>query len=154
MGSWPPDCDSELLGELVEAVRERVAVPDDHRTAARFAYAWRTADEELAVAELMFDSACDPEPAGLTRSAGSARALTFRSGPVLVEVEVTDDGIVGQLSPASAGRVLARTAAGVYDRTQVGPVGFFSLGPPPPGPVRICAYTAEFSVATAWVPLA
>jgi hypothetical protein len=154
MGSWPPVGDEGLVTELGEALRDEEAVPDDHRAAARFAYAWRTAAEELAIAELMFDSACDPEPAGPTRSAAGARALSFRSGPVLVELEVTDDGIVGQLSPASAGRVLARTATGVYDRTQVGPVGYFSLGVPPSGPVRICAYTAEFSVATAWVTLA
>jgi hypothetical protein len=156
MGSWPPAGDQDLLAELGEALRAAGPVPQEYVTAGLAAYTWRTIDAELAIAELTFDSACDAEPAGLTRAAapaGGTRTLAFRSGPVVVEIEVSGDGIVGQLSPASGGRVTAETSEDVYDRTQVGPVGFFSLAPPPPGPVRICAYTAGYSVATSWVTL-
>ncbi|MDG4830809.1 hypothetical protein O7627_16050 [Solwaraspora sp. WMMD1047] len=157
MGSWPPADDNTLLTELGEALREAGPVPQEFETSARAAFTWRTVDAELALAELTFDSACDAEPAGLTRSggrdAGAARTLAFRSGPVVVEIEVTEAGIVGQLSPASGGRVTARTANGAYDEAAVDPVGFFSLAAPPPGPVRLCAHTAGYAIATSWVSL-
>lgn len=153
MGLWPPVDDDALLAELRVALRESREVPDDFLTAARAALTWRTIDAELAVAELVFDSACDPEPAGLTRSSGSARTLTFRSGPVVVEIEVTGAGITGQLSPAAGGRVTARTTGGTYDQAEVDAVGFFTLGAPPPGPVRIHATTSEYEIATSWVSL-
>ena len=100
MGSWPPaDDDPALLTGLGEALRAPGPVPEEFLAAARGAFAWRTVDEDLSVAELTFDSACDAEPAGLTRSGGSARTLSFRTDSVVVVVEVSEDGIVGQLSP-------------------------------------------------------
>lgn len=153
MGSWPPVDDDTLLAELRVALREPREVPEEFLAAARSAYTWRTIDAELAVAELVFDSACDPEPVGLTRSSSSARTLTFRNGPVIVEIEVTSAGITGQLSPARGGRVTARTMEGVYDQATVDSLGFFTLGTPPPGPVRIYASTGEYTIATSWVCL-
>lgn len=153
MGSWPPVDDDTLLTELRVALRESREVPEEFLVAARAAYAWRTIDAELAIAELVFDSASDPEPAGLTRSGGSSRTLTFRNGPVLLEIEVTAAGITGQLSPAQGGRVTARTVDRTYDQTAVDPVGFFTLAAPPPGPVRIYATTGDYAIATAWVSL-
>lgn len=114
---------------------------------------WRTVEAELAIAELIFDSACDVEPAGLTRSAGSARTLTFRAGEIVVEIEVTDAGIVGQLSPARRGRIVAHGVDGPYAETAVDEMGFFSLAAPPSGPVRLQARTEGYAVATDWVPL-
>lgn len=153
MGSWPPVDDDTLLTELRTALREPREVPEEFLAAARSAFTWRTIDGELAVAELVFDSACDPEPAGLTRSSGSARTLTFRNGPVVVEIEVTSAGITGQVSPAHGGRVTVRTTDGTYGQTAIDPLGFFTLGAPPPGPVRIYASTGEYTVATSWVSL-
>ncbi|WP_422774643.1 hypothetical protein ACN28C_13105 [Plantactinospora sp. WMMC1484] len=183
MGQWPPGDDEALLGELAEALRDtgpppdetpappdespaprdefpaadadelRTAGPDEFLAAGYAAFSWRTVDTELAIAELTFDSACDPEPAGLTRSAGSARALAFHAGPVVVAIEVTGTGIIGQLSPARGGRIVARTPRGPYEEVAVDAVGFFSLGPPPPGPVQLQARTADYAVATSWVPL-
>lgn len=153
VGLWPPVDDSTLLGELREAIREADQVPEEFLTAARAAYIWRTIDSELAIAELVFDSACDPEPAGSTRSAGSARTLTFRSGPVVLEIEVSAAGVVGQLSPAQGGRITARTAEGPYGQATLDRVGFFALGPPPAAPVRIYASTSEYAIATSWVCL-
>ncbi|MEH1101939.1 hypothetical protein [Micromonospora sp. CPCC 205561] len=153
MEPWPPATDEALLAELRAALREPDPVPEEFLTAARAAFGWRTVDAELAVAELTFDSACDPEPAGLTRSTGSARTLTFRTGPVVVEIEVTPTGVVGQLSPARGGRVTARTSAGPYEEAPVDAGGFFSMGAPPAGPVQLRARTFEYAVATAWVSL-
>ena len=153
MTPWPPADDDELLGELSAALDEAREVPPEHLAAARAAFAWRTIDAELAVAELVFDSACDPAPAGPLRSAGAARLLTFRRGEVVLEIEVTEEGIVGQLSPAGRGQVTAGTAAGDYDRTEIDPVGYFTLAPAPRGPVRLRAVTTGFTVTTSWVCL-
>jgi hypothetical protein len=153
MTRWPPADDGELLGELRGALDEARQVPADHLSAARAAFAWRTIDDELAVAELVFDSACDPAPAGQLRSTASARLLTFRHGEVVLEIEVTEEGIAGQLSPPAAGRVTAGTATGDYDRTEIDPVGYFTLAPAPRGPVRLRATTAGFTVTTSWVCL-
>ncbi|MFI0794830.1 hypothetical protein ACH4OY_19395 [Micromonospora rubida] len=153
MAPWPPADDDALTVELGAALWDAGPVPEEFLTAARAAFAWRTLDAELAVAELMFDSACDAEPAGLTRSGGAARTLSFRSGAVVLEIEVSDAGIVGQLSPARGGRVTARTATGQYDESPVDEVGFFSLGAPPAGPVRLAARADGYAVATDWVSL-
>ncbi|WDZ85817.1 hypothetical protein [Micromonospora cathayae] len=153
MEQWPPAGDDALLVELGAALRDSGPVPEEFLNAALAAFTWRTVDAELAVAELTFDSACDLEPAGLTRSAGTDRTLTFRTGRVVVEVEVTATGIVGQLSPARGGQISARTPAGRYEDVAVDAVGFFSLGVPPTGPVQLRARTAEYAVVTAWVTL-
>lgn len=153
MEQWPPVDDAVLLVELGAALRDPGPVPEEFLDAALAAFSWRTIDAELALAELAFDSACDLEPAGLTRSAGTERTLTFRSGQVVVELEVTATGIVGQLSPARPGRVSARTATGQYDDVPVDEVGFFSMGVPPTGPVQFRARTAEYAVRTSWVAL-
>ncbi|MEU7994821.1 hypothetical protein AB0B83_05715 [Micromonospora sp. NPDC049060] len=153
MEPWPPAADDALLAELRAALRDSGPVPEEFLAAALAAFSWRTVDAELALAELTFDSVCDPEPAGPTRSAGSARTLTFRTGAVVVEIELTPTGIVGQLSPARGGRVAARTAVGPYEEVPVDAVGYFSMGVPPAGPVQFCARTAGYAVATAWVTL-
>ncbi|GAB3806111.1 hypothetical protein [Micromonospora zhanjiangensis] len=153
MEPWPPTDDSALTAELGAALWGAGPVPEEFLTAALAAFTWRTVDAELVLAELTFDSACDAEPAGLTRSAGATRTLSFRAGPVVLEIEVSEAGIVGQLFPPGGGRVDARTAAGSYDQAPVDEVGFFSLGTPPPGPVQIRARAGGYAVATPWVSL-
>ncbi|MEV0727442.1 MULTISPECIES: hypothetical protein [Polymorphospora] len=156
MQPWLPNADDSLLAELGAALRDPGPVPEEFLTAALAAFAWRTVDTDLAIAELTFDSACDPAPAGPVRSAGtarSARTLAFRTGPVSVELEVTGAGIVGQLTPASGGLITARTPDGRYDESPIDQVGFFSLGPPPAGPVQLWARTGGRTLATAWVSL-
>ncbi|MEH1015414.1 hypothetical protein V6U90_20155 [Micromonospora sp. CPCC 206060] len=153
MEPWPPAADDALLAELGAALRDSGPVGEEFLTAALAAFSWRTIDAELAIAELTFDSACDVEPAGAVRSGGGSRTLSFRTGPVVVEIEVTGTGIVGQLSPARGGRVVARSATGRYEEAPVDPVGFFTLGVPPAGPVQLCARTTGYAVATAWVSL-
>ena len=153
MGSWRLDDDDALLTELRDALRAADSVPAEFLTAARGAWAWRNVDEELAVAQLAFDSACDVEPAGLTRSGSGSRTLTFSSGDVLVEIEVTSTGVIGQLSPASGGRVTARTSRGTFDESTIDPAGYFTLRVPPSEPVRLDAHTSGYHVATSWVCL-
>ncbi|RIV41604.1 hypothetical protein [Micromonospora radicis] len=153
MEQWPPADDAALGAELRAALWDAGAVPEQHLRAARAAFAWRTVDAELTIAELVFDSACAAGAAGATRSGGSTRTLSFRAGPVVLEIEVSDAGIVGQLSPAGGGRISARTANGVLDDAPIDAVGLFSLTVPPPGPVQLHARAAGYAVATDWVCL-
>ncbi|QKW14978.1 hypothetical protein [Verrucosispora sp. NA02020] len=153
MEPWPPVDDGRLAAELVAALWDSEGVPEEHLTAARAAFARRRTDAEVTLAELTFDSVLEPESAGLTRSSGSARSLCFRGDGMVLEIEVSDAGIVGQVSPAGRGRVSARTVGGVYDEATVDAVGLFSLGVPPTGPVQLRAYTGEHVVATDWVCL-
>ena len=136
MRVWPPADDDALLAELGTALGEAEQVPPADLTAARGAFAWRTVDADLAIAELMFDSACDPEPAGLTRSGGDgpARALAFRRGPVTLEIEVTEAGIVGQLSPAHRRPGHRPYRRGRLRRGGCRPGGLLLAGRAPAGP--------------------
>ncbi|HKS98308.1 MAG TPA: hypothetical protein VJT31_02160 [Rugosimonospora sp.] len=149
----PHSDDEALLAELAEALREGASVPTHYVDAAQAALSWRTVDAELAIAELTFDSACDPEPAGATRG-GSARTLAFRGGELSVEIEVTDAGIAGQVIPASGGQVEVQTAMGAADSAPIDEIGCFVLGAPPAGPVRLHARTGRHRIATSWVSLA
>lgn len=151
--SWRHADDDALLAELGAALRAPGPVPDEFLAAARGIFAWRTVDAELTIAELVFDSVCDPEPAGRTRSNGSTRTLAFSTGEVGVEIEVNGTGVTGQLWPACGGRVSAQSAAGVYDDAEVDQVGFFTLRVPPPGPVRLLARTRSYDIVTSWVSL-
>lgn len=146
--------DAALLADLGEALHEPEQVPDAFLTAARAALTWRTVDDELTLAELRFDSACDPAPAGLTRSGTGVRLLAFRGGEVGVEIEVGPEGIVGQLTPGHAGRVHTEAPTGVVEATTADQAGFFTLGPPPAGPVRLAAQTPAHRFVTSWVSLA
>ena len=56
-------------------------------------------DGPTGVAELVFDSALDPEPAGLTRASGSTRLLAFRADGFAVDIELGEDELLGQLYP-------------------------------------------------------
>ncbi|MGC5052360.1 hypothetical protein ACLQ2S_12995 [Micromonospora sp. DT48] len=153
MEQWPPVDDVAFAAELRAALAVVGEVPEEHVRAAQAAFAWRTVDAELTLAELVFDSAGELGAALPTRSAGSARNLSFRGGPIVMEIEVGGTGIVGQLCPADGGRVSARTATGTYEETSIDEVGLFSLGPPPPGPVRLHACSGGFTVVTDWICL-
>ncbi|HEV7656255.1 MAG TPA: hypothetical protein VGP36_16190 [Mycobacteriales bacterium] len=124
--------DDRLLAELGAAVRDEAAVPDGLRRAGRAAYGWRTVDAELAELEAA--------PAGAvgTRAAGDEpRALRFRAGEVLIEVELTADGLQGQVVPPRAARMTLETASGTAQTTEVDVVGWFLFSPPPREPFRL-----------------
>lgn len=157
-GSWPPVDSDALLAELREALIGAGPTPDEFLATARAAFTWRRVDVELALAELIFDSACDAAPAGPIRATGltaggPVRTLTFRSAASVLEFEVSGAGVVGQLTPASGGRLTAATPHGPYEEVPIDPAGYFSLGVPPAGPVRLTARTGGHTIATDWVCL-
>jgi hypothetical protein len=145
--------DEELLAELREAMAERAAVPPAFVAAARSAYAWHHIDAELA--RLIYDSRQDADLSATLRSeAASIRALTFASARFSIEVEVTDDALLGQLIPPQPGTVEIQTLAGEATDGEIDEVGCFSIEPKPEDQFRLRFRTdGQPDVLTGWLTL-
>jgi hypothetical protein len=129
--------DEDLLRELGAAQREAPA-DDGIIAAAEAAFSWRTADEELELLTLETETILGAL-AGAVRGTGRAapRTLTFRGEQLSVEIEIDDNGIVGQLIPPQPGQVTLVTSDGPQAAAQADEVGCFALPLPPPGPMRL-----------------
>ena len=145
------DDDDLLLHDLADALRGLPPAPPQFILAAEAALTWRTIDAELA--ELSYDSADDAALLARTRSSALARTLAFAGGGASIELELTEAGIVGQVSPAGGGRVSAESTAGVFAETAVDEIGCFLLAAPPAGPFRLHARGDRYAVVTCWVRL-
>jgi hypothetical protein len=152
--SMPPqwNSDDDLLADLGAALSSTAPDTADLVEAGVGAFTWRRVDEELALAALVYDSALDRELAGRVRSRGGTRILAFRGQGVGVEIELTGEGIVGQLTPGGD-QVILESPQGTFDRAYVDELGCFVLKSPPPGPVRLHCHTADAGVVTDWVAL-
>ncbi len=134
-------------------MRARSQVPPELVQAGKNIYAWHTIDAELAA--LTFDSDREPGAAAATRSeSASIRALTFSSGRLTIEVEVTETSLIGQVMPPREGTVEAQTRDGATVTAAVDGIGCFSVEPIPPGPFRLRYRDSEATdVVTAWITL-
>jgi hypothetical protein len=102
--------DETLLAALRQALRARQAVAPEFVEAGKNAFAWHNIDAELA--QLTFDSTRDAAHApGMRAEAASIRALTFTSARLTIELEVTQDSLLGQIVPGQAGTVMVRSRA-------------------------------------------
>ncbi len=91
-----PGADEELLEEeLRQAASLLDPVPPALLQSAVDAFALR--DLEARVAELTFDSLVDAIP--VRGAAAAPRMLTFSAGEVTLDVEVTEEGLIGQVLP-------------------------------------------------------
>jgi hypothetical protein len=144
--------DDNLLAALRDAVRAREAVPAWFVDTAKNAYTWHNIDAELA--QLTYDSHSDERMAAVTRSeTASIRALTFTAAELSMELEVTEDSLLGQIMPPQAGTLEIHTMAGVIT-TPVDEIGFFSLEPKPDGSFRLRWRTpVGGDVMTGWINL-
>jgi hypothetical protein len=146
--------DGSLLAALRTAIEARSAVPAAFVEAGRNAYAWHNIDAELA--SLSYDSLWDAGRAAAMRSEdASIRALTFQSARFSIEVEVTQDGLYGQLIPPQPGTAMLQTRSGQSVTAPIDDVGCFTFGPKPDGPFRLrCQTGAPADVRTGWVDVA
>jgi hypothetical protein len=144
--------DDTLLAALREAMRERDAVPGWFVETGKNAYAWHNIDAELA--QLTYDSHSDEGMAAVTRSeTASIRALTFTSNQLSMELEVTEDGLLGQVIPPRAGALEIHTTAGIMT-AMVDELGFFAVEPKPDGSFRLRCRTSDgVDVITGWITL-
>jgi hypothetical protein len=144
--------DDKLLAALSEAMSSRDAVPDWFVETGKNAYAWHNIDAELA--QLTYDSDSDQRMAAVTRSEpASIRALTFTSDHLSLELEVTEDGLLGQIVPPRAGTLEIHTKAGVMTTT-VDEIGCFAVDPKPDNSFRLRCRTPDGAdVLTGWINL-
>jgi hypothetical protein len=144
--------DEALLAMLREAAEEADPMPPIVFDAARMAFGLRRLDAELA--ELVRDSA--DERAGLiaVRGDGDVRLISFETGPVAVELQVTQRGLVRDLVAQISGADVARAAVETPGR-QLGMTltdGVVTADGVPAGLLRLHVQTADgHDLVTSWV---
>jgi hypothetical protein len=77
----------------------------------------------------------------------------FEAPSLSVEIELTLEGVVGQLVPPVSGEVLVLSTAGEVDRAVADGLGCFTATVPAGRPVRFRCTTAVGAVITDWVRL-
>ena len=150
--SAPFGDDDTLMDALREALRAREAVPTWFVETGKSAYAWHNIDAELA--QLTYDSERDQRMVTTTRSeTASIRALTFTSARLSIELEVSEDSLLGQILPPQAGTLEIHTTTGI-DNTTVDEIGIFAVEPIPNGSFRLRYRTPNgVDVMTGWITL-
>ena len=148
LDSWNDD---QLLAALGGAVRARQAVPDVFVDMGKGAYAWHRIDAELA--QLTYDSGT-VRIAAVRSETASVRGLSFASAYLSMELEVTEDCLLGWVIPSRAGTLEAQTGAGASTETTVDEIGCFAVDPIPASPFRLrFRATDGTDVLTGWVTL-
>ncbi len=148
LDSWTDD---QLLAALGAALRARQAVPDELVEVGKGAYAWHRIDAELA--QLTYDSMTDLTAAVRSETA-SIRALTLTSPHLSMELEVSEDCLLGQVIPPRAGTLEAQTGAGASTETTVDEIGCFAVDPTPASPFRLRFRAVDGTdVLTGWITL-
>ena len=144
--------DDNLLAALREALSASEAVPAWFVETGKNAYAWHNIDAELA--QLTYDSFSDQRMATATRSeTASIRALTFTSANLSMELEVSEESLLGQIIPPRAGMLEIHTKTGVIT-TSVDEIGCFAVDPKPDTSFRLrCRIADGTDVLTGWINL-
>jgi hypothetical protein len=138
-------------GLLEEELRQAAAVldpvPAQLQQIAVDAYALH--DLDARVAELTFDSLVDALP---VRGAGDVpRMLTFRAGEVTVDVEVTAQGLMGQVLPPQPARIEVLGGPRPGSPLTADDLGRFTGDAPPSGPFALRLRTGGDVVVTEWL---
>ncbi|MFJ9900074.1 hypothetical protein ACIQPR_42765 [Streptomyces sp. NPDC091280] len=150
-----PDGDgSEFDDDLLEEeLRQAVAIldplPAELRQVAMEAYALYDMDARLA--ELTFDSLVDSVPVrGVT---DVPRMLTFTAGGLSVDVEVTSEGLMGQVMPPQPVgiEVLSGPQAPRPTTLTADSMGRFTSDVTPAGPFALRLRTGGEVVVTEWL---
>lgn len=106
-------------------------------------------DLEARVAELTFDSLVDAIP--VRGAADAPRMLTFRAGEVMLDVEVTSGGLMGQVLPPQPARIEVLGGPGSAVPLAADEMGRFSVDTAPSGPFALRLRTGEDVVVTEWL---
>jgi hypothetical protein len=151
----PYETDEALLGRLRLVVDQLDPVPPQLADAAKALLGLRRLDEELA--ELVRDSAEERDRLLAVRGEGDVRLISFETGPVTVELQVTERGplrdLVAQVSGTAIARAEVETASG---RRSPVPVedSLFTLDGAPAGLLRLRLLTAAGrDLVTSWVKI-
>jgi hypothetical protein len=144
--------DEELLAALQQALSTRRAVPPEFVETGKNAFAWHNIDAELA--ELTYDSTRGADHLAYTRAESTAvRALTFTSPRLTIELEVTEDSLLGQVLPPQAATIEVQARTGAGRVVHMGEIGSFTIRPIPRSRFRLCCRAAGIDVLTSWITL-
>jgi hypothetical protein len=142
--------DDALLAELKAALDAARHPRQEKLTAdARDAFSFLAVSDEFAA--LVFDSLWEDALETTSRAATTIRSLAFESADLSLEVEISADAVVGQLSPAAVTRIVAEWGDGTRRDTESDEFGTFRLVPGGSGPVRFRIGPAAAAVVTDWV---
>ena len=150
----PYETDEALLGRLRLVVDQLDPVPGHLAEGAEALLGLRRLDEELA--ELVRDSAEEQGRLLAVRGEGDVRLISFETGPVTVELQVTERGgrrdLVAQVSGTAVVRAEVETAGG---RTPVVVEdSLFTVEGAPAGLLRLRLLTAAGrDLVTSWVKI-
>ena len=134
--------DEQLLAALREALDADEAVPPEFIELGKNAFAWLNIDAELA--QLTYDSRHEPDAAlSLRAEAASIRALTFTSAHLTIELEVSEDSVLGQVIPGQSGTIDIEGREGTTATIEADQVGCFLIRPVPDSPFRLRFRTAD-----------
>jgi hypothetical protein len=152
MSAMPsPWNDDEILARLAQARQAADGVPRDFIAAGKAAYSWCDIGAELA-----YDSALGEghTPARVPAERAHLRALTFTSDALTIEIEITDDAILGQVVPLQTGEVEVNTPVGTAGAALIDDIGCFTVRPIPVGSFRLhCRTTDGMCTLTSWLML-
>ncbi|MER6674067.1 hypothetical protein [Streptomyces sp. NPDC000983] len=144
-----PDFDDALLEEeLRRAAAILDPVPAELNRIAVEAYALFELDARIA--ELTFDSVVDAIP--VRGAVDVPRMLTFRAGEVTVDVEVTGEGLMGQVLPPQPARIEVLSGPqSAAPALTADAMGRFSSDEAPTGPFALRLRTGAEVVVTPWL---
>jgi hypothetical protein len=150
--SAPWENDEAMLVRLGAVLDELDPMPSEVLSEGRALFGLRRLDEELA--ELVRDSAEDRSGLLAVRGEGDVRLISFETGPVTVELQVTERGAVRDLVAQVTGTALVgaevETSAGRRDI----PIedSLFTVEDIPAGFLRLRLHTvAGRHLVTSWV---
>jgi hypothetical protein len=139
------------LDLLEEELRQATAildpVPPALRQIAVEAFALHGLDDRIA--ELSFDSVVDALP--VRGAAGAPRMLTFHAGEVTIDVELTPQGLMGQVLPPRSARIEVLTGPQAAAPLTTDDMGRFTYETSPAGPFALRLRTGEGVIVTDWL---
>ncbi|MEU6477396.1 hypothetical protein ABZ858_10975 [Streptomyces sp. NPDC047017] len=136
-----------LEEELRQAAAVLDPVPDALRQLAVDAYALH--DLDARIAELTFDSLLDAIP--VRGAADVPRMLTFQAGELTVDVEVSGDGLLGQVMPPQPARIEVLHGPRPGAPLTADDLGRFTGEAPPAGPFALRLRAGGRLVVTEWL---
>ncbi|MFJ3897851.1 MULTISPECIES: hypothetical protein [unclassified Streptomyces] len=141
--------DSLLEEELRQAAAILDPVPADLRQLAMDAYALYDMDARLA--ELTFDSLIDAIP--VRGAMDVPRMLTFTAGDLSIDVEVTSEGLMGQVMPPQPAGIEVLNGPQALRPTTLtaDALGRFTSDAPPTGPFALRLRAGGEVVVTEWL---
>ncbi|MFI0512070.1 hypothetical protein RKD19_001224 [Streptomyces canus] len=144
--------DEEFALEMLEEeLRQATAildpVPPGLRQIAVEAFALHDLDSRIA--DLTFDSVVDAIP--VRGATGTPRMLTFHAGEVTVDVELTPQGLMGQVLPPQSARIEVLSGPEAGSPLTTDDMGRFTCDRSPAGPFALRLRTDGQVIVTDWL---